>query len=467
VIAGGGIAGLATAYELHRRGRTFVVLEPSARAGGVVLSEQIDGLTIDAGPDSLLIQKPDGIKLCEELGLGDRLVAMKPPRTAYIERAGRLHPLPAASVLGVPTRFAACVQTGLISWAGKARMATELLVPRRREDSDESISSFMRRRFGREATTYLAEPLLAGIHAGDVERLSVQALFPQLADAERRHGSVLLAFRRTARAPAPEGAFKSLRGGLSELVRAIEQLLPAESLRFGVRVTGLEGRGPFRVITESGDVVEGDAVVLATPAYAAAAIFDRLDAELARLCSEIQYASSATVALAFDRRAVSHPLNGSGFVVPRVEARGIFAASWLSSKWPFRAPGDTVLLRTFVGGARDPAALDQLDAQLVKMSLDVLTPLLGITSAPRLTRVYRWHRANAQHEVGHRSRLERIERALARHPGVFVTGSGFRGVGIPDCVADGRRIAGLADQWLQRSRSPQDPHSLTSSGSSA
>src|SRR5947207_1317829 len=202
VIVGGGIAGLSAAYELSRTAASFVVLEAAPRPGGVILSEQIDGFVVDGGPDALLVQKPAGIKLCEELGLGPQLVPTKPPRVAFIQRSGRLHPLPAASVLGIPTRLGPFVRTRLFSWTGKLRMGAELFVPPRRDDTDESIGSFITRRFGREATMYLAEPLLAGIHAGDVDRLSIRALFPQFADAERSDGSVLRAFRRRAASAA-------------------------------------------------------------------------------------------------------------------------------------------------------------------------------------------------------------------------------------------------------------------------
>src|SRR6185369_10847681 len=203
IIVGGGIAGLAAAYELKAHGVSFVVLERASTPGGVIVSEEFDGFTIDAGPDSLLIQKHDGIRLCQELGLGDRLVSTLPPRLAYIQRGGKLYPLPAASVLGIPTRIGPFARTGLFSWRGKLRMGAELFVPRRRasDGSDESIGAFMTRRFGREATTYLAEPLLAGIHAGDVDRLSLGALFPRFADAEKKHGSLLRAFRRGSSAP--------------------------------------------------------------------------------------------------------------------------------------------------------------------------------------------------------------------------------------------------------------------------
>ena len=452
LVIGGGIAGLAAAYELHQRGVPFVVLERGPRPGGVILSEEIDGYTIDAGPDALLIQKPDGIKLCQELGLGDRLVPTKPPRLAFIQRGGRLHPLPAASVLGIPTRVGPFIRTGLFTWPGKLRMGLELFVPKRRADTDESVGAFMTRRFGREAATYLAEPLLAGIHAGDVDRLSIRALFPRFVEAERRAGSLIRAFRRRGAAPpSPDGAFKSLPGGLSEMVRALVKALPADAVRLNTGVTrlGVADDGSFDVAIGPSEMVHARSIVLATPAYVTAALVRDLDPDLARLCAEIPYASSGTVVLAFPRSAVAHPLNGSGFVVPRVERTGILAASWLSSKWPHRAPDDRVLLRTFVGGVRDPRALEKSDAELVTLSLAALRPLLSISGDPLLARVYRWERATAQHEVGHLDRLAAIEQALARHPGVFFTGSGFRGVGIPDCVADGRATAAQVTEWLK------------------
>ena len=465
VIVGGGIAGLASAYELSRRGVSFVLLERAARAGGVILSEEIDGFVIDGGPDALLIQKPDGIKLCEELGLGDRLVSTKPPRLAYIQRGGQLHALPAASVLGIPTRVGPFVSTRLFSWLGKLRMAAELFVPARRDEGDESIGSFMTRRFGREATTYLAEPLLAGIHAGDVDRLSIRALFPRFVEAERTHGSLLKAFRSNPNPASPgnpesqipnpgkgNGAFKSLPGGLSELIRALVSVLPSGSICLNStvsRITEQREHGSFRVERASGDAIAARAVVIATPAYATSSLTRELDGEISGIFSEIRYASAATIVLAFPRRAVAHPLNGSGFVVPRVENTGIMAASWLSSKWPDRAPDDKVLLRTFVGGARDPKALEESDAELVSRSMRALRPLLGITGEPLLSRVYRWDRANAQHEVGHLDRVAAIERALTHHPGLFVTGSGFRGTGIPDCVADGRATGKQLAEWLR------------------
>jgi oxygen-dependent protoporphyrinogen oxidase len=464
VIVGAGIAGLSAAFELQQRGVPFQVLEAGERAGGVILSESIDGFVVDAGPDSLLVQKPEAIRLCEELGLGGRLVPTKPPRLAFIQRAGQLHALPAASVLGIPTRWQPFMETSLFSWPGKIRMGLELALPRGDANIDESIGDFMQRRFGGEAKEYLAEPLLAGIHAGDVDRLSLRALFPRLYEVEQKHGSLLRGLRKEQRrqeaqpaAPGSEASvFRSLPGGLSEMVDALVRALPASSIKVRRPVTSVSPDAPgYRIATAEG-MLHAPVVVLAVPAFVAARLVRGFGDRLADLCDAVPYASTATVALAFERDAIGHPLNGSGCVVPRLERTGILAASWLSSKWPDRAPEGMVLLRTFVGGARDPEGFHRSDRELVMVSLKALGPLIGITGEPIFTRVYRWERANAQHEVGHLSRMRQIDEALGALPGLLVTGSGFRGVGIPDCVADGRAMAAKAAGLLNTPPRPGD-----------
>jgi oxygen-dependent protoporphyrinogen oxidase len=225
--------------------------------------------------------------------------------------------------------------------------------------------------------------------------------------------------------------------------------LPSHSIRLRAPVERVRSASAgFRVDVADGESLDAVGVVLATPGFVTAQVARDLDPQLARLCGDIEYASTATIALAFSREQVAHPLNGSGFVVPRVEGRGILAASWLSSKWPHRAPEGRVLMRAFAGGMRDPHATSLSDKELVDRSMVALAPLLGISGAPLLTRVYRWERASAQHNVGHLARLAAIDQRLAEHPGLFVTGSGFRGVGIPDCVSDGRATAVQAASWL-------------------
>lgn len=447
IVIGGGIAGLAAAYELHGRGVPFTLVEAAPRLGGVILTERIGGFTIDGGPDSLLVQKPAAIELCRELGLGGRLMPTRPPRTAFVVRGGRLHPLPGASILGIPTRITPLLASSLFSIAGRIRMASELFVkPRTDPDADESIGSFMRRRFGREAVEYLAEPLLAGIHAGDVDRLSMRSLFPRLLEAEMASGSIIRAFRALRAKAGGESAFRSLPGGIGELVHALASALPSAALRVNAPARALRARDGWTVDLAGGESIHARRLIIAAPAFAAADLVRPLDAELADLCAGIRYASTATIAFGYRRDQVPHPLAGSGFVVPRVERASIMAATWVSSKWADRAPDGHALLRVFAGGARDPEALERGDAEIISRAKADLRRLLGITADPLLTRLYRWTRASAQHEVGHLDRMARIERRLERHDGLFLTGSGFRAPGIPDCIADARATAASAAQ---------------------
>ena len=447
-IIGGGITGLAAAYELARRGTAFTLFEASPRVGGLILTEQIDGFTIEAGPDSILTQKPAALRLCEELGLGARLIATKTPRTAFVLKRGRLYPLPSPSVLGIPTTVAGAVRYELLSWPARVRLAMEPLVPRRRGTGDESVSSFFSRRFGPSTVSLVAEPLLGGIHAGDVTALSMASLFPRLMDAEARYGSVIRAFRKLR--ADPDGAFRSLVGGMGELVSAIEARLPAGAVRYSSLVTALETDARRWRVLACETSTRVHAVIVATPAHTAARLLAGVNAEAASLAADVPYVSTASVTLAWPRRAVGHALAGSGFVVARRYGRErITACTWISSKWPGRAPPDTVLLRAFIGGARDPDVVNLADADIIALAARDVAKVLRISGPPILTRVHRWRDAGAQHNIGQLARVGMIEARLASRPGLFVAGSGFRAVGIPDCVADGRAIAAAAADYIK------------------
>ena len=446
-IVGAGIAGLATAFDLQARGLTVRILEASARSGGVIATERFDGWIIDGGPDSLLVQKPAAVTLCRELGIADRLIPTLTPRTAYVLRDGQLHAISEGSFLGFPITVGALVRSRLFSLAGKARMAGEIVTPRRTVDEDESIGAFVGRRFGREAVDYLADPLLAGIHAGDVDRLSIRALFPRLVDAERRSGSVIRALRALHVRPSPQGAFVSLPGGTGELVDTLSGALAPGTVVTNARVTSLSRPSTYSIETTAGQV-QARSVVLAAPAYVTASLLRPVDSSLAELCDTVPYASTATVALGYRRDQVSHPLRGTGFVVPRTEGLALLAGTWVSSKWPGRAPDGHVLLRGFLGGGRDPHRLEAGDDELVEIAKRELTELLNISGSPLFTRLYRWTRQSPQYEVGHLQRVAQIERRLTALPGLFVTGSGFRAIGIPDCISDGRATATRAADFL-------------------
>lgn len=443
-VVGGGIAGLSAAYELVKQGRSVQVLESTGRTGGVILTERFDGWTVDAGPDSLLVQKPAAIGLCRELGLGDRLHPTRTPRTSFVLRGGRLHPLVEGSFLGFPLSATALARSSLFSWPGKIRMGLEPFVPKRTDDTEESIGAFVRRRFGSEAADYLADPLLAGIHAGDVNRLSARALFPRLVAAEAKSGSVLKAFRQLRTAPSGDGAFMSLPGGTGELAEAVAASLPPGTIRLNASIRALRREGDFILETTDGNVLHAGAVILAVPAYVAATLLAGVAPEVSSLCGEVRYASTATVALGYTRDQVRHPLNGTGFVVPKIEGSPLLAGTWVSAKWPHRAPDGHVLMRAFFGGGRDPRRLEQSDAELTSLAHTEMAALTGITGDPIFSRLYRWTNRSPQFDVGHLARVEAIERALARVPGLLLAGSGFRAIGIPDCIADGRAMGARA-----------------------
>jgi oxygen-dependent protoporphyrinogen oxidase len=446
IIIGAGITGLAAAYELTQRHVPCVVLEAGARPGGLIRTEHVDGFTIDGGADSLLIQKPAALKLCEELGLASRLMSTRTPRTAFVVRNGRLYALPSPSVLGIPTSVAALARYALLDWHMRARVAIEPLMPAR-SYADESVASFFRRRFGPGTVDLIAQPLLGGIHAGDVEELSMPSLFPRFTAAEQQHGSVL----RTIPPPGrSDGLFRALRGGMSELVDALVRKLPAGSLLLDTPATGLQRRSPGWRVTAGADVFDAAGVLIAAPAHAAANLLRTVDESASRICGTVPYVSTASVALGWRRKDIAHPLAGSGFVVARrYNALRITACTWVSSKWDDRAPEGHALLRAFIGGAHDPAAADLGDAELIDTAVRDVSAILPITAPPLLTRVIRWHDAGAQHNVGHGARMAGLAERLRRLPGLFVAGSGFESIGIPDCVANGRRIAGAAADYVR------------------
>lgn len=440
-VVGGGITGLAAAYELAARGIPCRLFEASDRLGGLIRTEHVDGFTIDAGADSMLAQKTAAVDLCGELGLSGALLTTERPRGAFVLRGGRLFPLPAPSVFGIPATWRQLARYALLPRPARLRMALEPLVPRAREATEESVAAFFRRRFGAHAVDLLAQPLLGGIHAGDVEGLSLPSLFPRLAAAEQT-GSVLRWVHRTAHRTDTEGAFRSLAGGMGTLVDAIVRRLPSGAVALRTPVTAL-ARGDQGWAVRTADAAFAcDAVILACPASAASAVLSPIDDHASRLCGQVRYASTVSIALAWPRSAIAHPLAGSGFVVPRAGNRErITACTWVSSKWTGRAPAGYALLRAYLGGTLDPGAIDAPDDELIGVARRELSAILSITGAPLFARVYRWRAAGAQYEIGHATRLRQIESRLARHRGLFVAGSGFRSIGVPDCIADGRAVA--------------------------
>jgi len=444
VVVGGGIAGLAAARRLEALvpDAEIVLVERTDRLGGKLVTEHVDGFVVEGGADSFLSRKERGVGLCEELGLGDELVGRRPENArSFVRRGGKLHPLPAGLTGMIPTDLDALAESPLLSAQGRARLAAEVDLPPAPRAGDESIASFVSRRLGREAYDALVEPLMTGIYGGDGELLSLQATFPNLRALELEHGSVLRGLTAQSPQPSTYAPFVTLRSGLGTLITGLADSLEHSRLLTGRAVVGLRRRSAgFEVELDAGEALAAEAVVVAVPAFATAELLAQLDPELAEAHAEIPYASSAVVSLAYRQNDVDHPLDGYGYVVPRAEGSDVLACTWTSSKWEDRAPDGLVLIRVYAGrfGGRD--MVDDSDADLVSLAREEVR-LLGLDVDPTLVRIHRWPQGMPQYVLGHPERLERIDAALADHPGLALAGAAYRGVGIPDCIRSGEEAA--------------------------
>lgn len=459
-VVGGGISGLAAAHRLVEQSRAVGMpievrlFESADRVGGVIRTEQENGFVLEAGPDSFLSEKPAALQLVERLGLAGRLVGTREEfRRTYVVRGGRLHALPDGFLLMAPTRLWPLLTTPLFSWTGKLRMALDLLLPRG-DGGDQSLADFVTRRLGREALERVAQPLVGGIYTADPRTLSLAATMPRFLEMERATRSVILTMWRQQRAAAQRAAgsgprwslFLSFDAGLQVLVDGLARRLPDSTIQLGRPITSVERRGRGWRLDGTADC---DALVVATPAHAAAALLRPLDAVLAGELDGVPYASSATVTLAFDREQIPHPLDGFGFVVPHAEGRALLAGTFSSLKYPGRAPRGAMLVRAFVGGALRPELVELDDAALVAAVRRELAELIGVTAEPRLTRIARWRQAMPQYQVGHLDRVARIRRRGA-DLGIHLAGNAYEGVGIPDCIRSGEMAADAVVARLSR-----------------
>ncbi|MCA1692216.1 MAG: protoporphyrinogen oxidase [Actinobacteria bacterium] len=466
-VVGGGISGLATAWFLRQQAPDLSValLEGADRLGGKIRTGEWMGVPVEEGPDTFLARVPWAVELCRSLGLEDDLAAPATGR-AFVWTRGRLRALPAGHVLGVPARLGPLARSGLVSTAGVARAALDLVLPRdagrgRATGDDLSVAEIVGHRYGREVVDRLVDPLLGGIHAGSTDRLSLASVAPVVAEAARGHRSLLLGLRRTAGAagapPAPERPlFLGVRGGLGRLVDRLGERLAGVDVRTGARVesllpAGRDGRS-WRLDCGPAGAVEADGVVLTLPAFAAAALLGPACPQVVPDLEGITYASVVTATLAYRPDAVPGALDGSGFLVPAVDGRLLTACTWLTSKWPDLARSGRVLLRASAGRAGDERALHMDDDALVSRLHAELAEALGLRAAPEASMVVRWARAFPQYEVGHAARVGRIEEAVARvSPSVVLTGAAYHGLGIAACVQQAERAA---TRILSRSGAP-------------
>lgn len=447
-VVGGGISGLAAAWEVVNLGHEVILLEASGRAGGMLLTAPFAGKPLDLGPDAFLARRPEGTALVRELGLGGDLVSPA-AGSPSLWMGGELKRLPEGLLLGLPTDLVAVARSGVLSPLGLARAAADLVLRGERispDGPDVAVGPLVRARLGREVHERLVDPLLGGINAGDSDVLSLRAGVPQLAAAVTGHRSLLLAARAARRrSPArPEDpVFHSVRGGLGKLAdRALRGVIErGGQVVLGFAAARLDSRadGRWSVVGGSGARFTADSVVLAVPAAAAAPLLEPHDASAASLLAGIATASVAIVCLAYRVEDVGHPLDGSGFLVPRTEGRLMTACSWSSSKWPHVAAPGTAVLRVSVGRAGDGRAMALDDRTLLTRIHAEVTAALRITGSPTAERVVRWPNAFPQYAPGH---LEVVASIRGGTPaGVELAGATYEGVGIPACIGSGRAAA--------------------------
>ena len=465
IVVGGGISGLATAYLFQKKALAakieleITLLEQEPRVGGKIWSIKDEGYLCEWGPNGFLDNKPQTLELCRALGAGAQLLRSNDnARKRFIYAGGMLHQL--------PENGPSFLKSKLISWPGKLRLAMEPFASKPPVDVDETLAAFARRRLGDEALRKLIGPMVSGIFAGDPETMSLKSCFPRIAELESEYGGLIWAMLKLAKqkkkeiaegkavasAAGPGGVLTSFRSGIQTLTDILADRLGAGAVITGRKVVKVEkgdGSAPYRVVTETGDL-EADLVVLAAPAHAAAGMVRDLDTYMSHALAEIPYASMTVACFGYEREKVKYDLKGFGYLIPKEERMNTLGTLWDSSIFENRAPAGRVLLRSMVGGACFPKFINLSDQEVVDRVMADLNTIMGIKLPPSFVRIFRHEKAIPQYVVGHGHRVAMLEDKLRSHPGLFLTGNSYRGIGLNDCVAAADRTALAALGYLRR-----------------
>ncbi|MCD6353231.1 MAG: protoporphyrinogen oxidase, partial [Proteobacteria bacterium] len=421
-IIGGGIAGLSAAYHLHVKTEgqgeavNYFLVEGKNRLGGNILTETIDGFIIEGGPDCFISEKPATIALCHKLGIQDRLMKTNERcHGTFILWKGKLHKLPDGFMLLAPTNIPSFLKDSLITPWGKFRMALDFVLPAKKSDEEESLAQFVRRRLGKEVLDKIADPLVAGVHASDPATMSLKSTFPRFIELENHYRSVIrgmmkrrkkyFKYKKTADCNPQYTLFMTLKEGVSELTNALASALRPEAVFTGHKALAIEkippntngAAGRYSIKLTNGKTLKAHAVIVATPSYIAADLLKGQDIPLAENLASIPYVSTATVSLAYRGEDIMKPLNGFGFVIPRLEQRKIMASTWSSNKFFNRAPKNKFLIRCFAGGAGNEHLSLLSEPEIAAIVRDELRDIMGIKAEPIFTKVYRWKKSMPQY----------------------------------------------------------------------
>ncbi len=441
-IAGAGISGLSLAFMLLEKSPDLdiVIFEADSRPGGKIWTEKTNGFLLESGVNGFLDNRPKTLELSSRLSLLP-LRSNDNARKRYIYSGGRLNLIPES-----PLAF---LKSNLLSISGKLRIIWELFASKGKED-DETLETFAIRRLGREVYEKLIDPMASGIYAGDPSRLSLKSCFPRIYELEREHGSLIKAMiklqkeaRKTGKkvGPGPGGVLTSFYDGMSAIIESLK-LYVGSRLKTGMAVKGIDKKnGAFACYLSDGSIHEADCVMLACPAYAASEILKDMDKGISSIIAGIPYPPVSVVCFGFKQNSINTDMGGFGFLCPNRERRKILGTLYDSSIFPNRAPEGYVLLRTMIGGARAGDIAMLKDNRLTDVAIAELSDIMGIKAEPEFIRIFRHERAIPQYELGHQERLKKLDEALARHRGLFLTGNAYRGIGVNDCIENSFNLA--------------------------
>lgn len=457
-IVGGGISGLVAAYRLSRS-KFFKdeqieihLFDGRSCLGGVIQTESQSQFLMERGPDAFITAKPWALELVKELGLENALLETNAKaRNSFILSKETLIPVPRGFYLMAPTNIWDALKTPLISFKGKLRMACEYFIPRKCNTEDESLASFVKRRFGREVLERIAQPMIAGIYTADPEKLSLEATFPHFLKMEKNYGSVIRALSKqkdsaTKKASGPRySLFLSFKNGMRTLIDQLIKEIPGVHIHVEAEIENVQKKSSWELSLKKGQPFYADYVCLAIPAPLAGRLLLKTNLALSRELQKISYENVATVNLAYKKSSIGHALNGSGYVVPAIERKNIVGCTFSNMKFPDRgydADADTVLLRVFLGGASSRSLLKSSDAEILTAVCHELNEQLQITGKPISWLISHWPQSIPQYQVGHRQVIEKIFHELGSLKGLYLTGNAYNGTGIPDCIHHASKVAG-------------------------
>lgn len=455
-VVGAGITGLTTAYYLQKaikeQGLPYELqlLEASDRLGGKIKTTRKNGFIIERGPDSFLARKEPGVRLAKNLGLQDELIRNNTGQS-YILIGDKLHKMPKGSFMGVPTTMQSLQESSLLSEEGKKRAALDLELPASDQRADQSLGHFLRYRFGDELVENIIEPLLSGIYAGDIDNMSLFATFPEFLELEQTYGSIMKGLQQTRGKPQTgqkPGQFYTFKHGLDTLVRQLEkELKNVIAYRQNVQYISLKDNR-YMIQLTSGEAYTADVVIMTTPHHVLPELFSSFG--FFRQFSDIPLTSVANVALAFDQSDMASDLNGTGFVVSRNSPYHFTACTWTHKKWQHTTPEGKGLLRAYVGKPTDQDIVKLSDEEITHIVLKDIEQTMHISKKPEFTVVTRWEEAMPQYTVGHKGRIRQVrDQMKASLPGVFLAGSSFEGVGLPDCIGQAEQAVEQALMYLK------------------